>query len=375
MKPTLRLLHTADLHLGAKFVQLGAKGRQQRERLRSALAEIAEAAVARRAHLVLLAGDLFDSAAPSPESQEALRRAVARLASAGIRCLLIAGTHDAWDRGTFLARLASDFPGQLIVFSPQQPLWQDQELQVTVQGISLRQADEPKRPLSLLRRTNDQGWQLGLAHAALELGSNAPREAVFSPDEVAATRLDYLALGHWHRRRDCSAGTTVCWYPGSPELIALDEEEPGAALLVTLEDGKAPAVEPVPIGKRRVLRLAAEGRDPEAVVRLAGAQADPEAVLDLTLTGLLAPSALPDLEAVRKALEPSFFFVRLRNAMQAEFSPEELAAYSENTVLGRFVRLAEKRKQTADPDLRAEIEEALQLGLSWLSGREAAPWS
>jgi DNA repair protein SbcD/Mre11 len=375
MKPPLRILHTADLHLGAKFVQLGAKGRIQRERLRLTLADIAEVAVQRQVHLVLIAGDLFDSAAPSPESQDALRQAVARLASAGIRCLLIAGTHDAWDRGTLLARLAAEYPNQLIVFSPQQTRWQDPELQVTVQGISLRQADDPKRPITLLQRTDAPGWQLGMAHAALELGANAPREAVFSPAEVAATRLDYLALGHWHRQRDCSSGKTVCWYPGSPELIALDEEEAGTVLLVTLQEGKSPAVEPIPVGKRRVLRLAAEGHDPAAVLRLAGARRDLEAILDLTLTGIVTPSAMPDLDALRKTLEQDFFFVRLQNAMQAEFSPEALAAYSENTVIGRFVRLAEERKRSTEPGQRAELEEALQLGLSWLSGREVAPWS
>lgn len=375
MKPTLRILHTADLHLGAKFVQLGAKGRLQREALRSALARTAEAALARQVHLVLLAGDLFDSAAPSPESLDAFRQAVVKLSGAGIRCLLTAGTHDAWDRGTFLPRLAAEFPDQLVVFSPQRTLWQDADLQVTVQGVSLKQADEPKRPLAGLRRTDAAGWHLGMAHAALELGTNAPREAVFSASEVAATRLDYLALGHWHRRRECSSGTTVCWYPGSPEMVALDEEEPGAVLVVTLEEGKPPAVEPVPIGQRRVLRLASEGRDPDAVLQFAAGQRDPEAILDLTLTGILAPSAMPDLDALRKTLEQDFFFVRLQNALQTEISAEDLAGYPENTVLGRFVRLGEERKRAAGPDQRAEVEEAVQLGLSWLSGREAAPWS
>ena len=84
---------------------------------------------------------------------------------------------------------------------------------------------------------------------------------------------------------------------------------------------------------------------------------------------------MPDLDALRKTLEQDFFFVRLQNALQTEISAEDLAGYPENTVLGRFVRLGEERKRAAGPDQRAEVEEAVQLGLSWLSGREAAPWS
>ncbi|MEW6515950.1 MAG: DNA repair exonuclease [candidate division FCPU426 bacterium] len=375
MKPPLKFIHTADLHLGAKFVQLGEKGRAQRERLRATLAEIAELAVRHQVRLVLLAGDLFDSAAPSPESLAALRQAMSRLSAAGIRVLMIAGTHDAWDRGTALNRLASEYPGQLIVFTPQTAEWNDPELQVTIQGISLRQADEPKRPVALLRRTEAEGWHLGLAHAALELGSNPLREAVFTPAEVEATQLDYLALGHWHRQRDCSAGATTAWYSGSPETIALDEAEPGSVLLVTLEEGKKTSVEPLPVGKRRILRLAAEGLDQAAILKLAGAQRDPEAILDLTLTGLIAPTSAPDLDALRKALEPDFFFVRLHNAMHAEFTPEAMAVYPESTVIGRFIRLAQERKASANPEKAEEVEAALQLGLSWLLGRETAPWS
>jgi hypothetical protein len=41
---------------------------------------------------------------------------------------------------------------------------------------------------------------------------------VFSDDEIAATRADYLALGHWDRPVRVGNGVVPAFYSGSPEL-------------------------------------------------------------------------------------------------------------------------------------------------------------
>ena len=57
----LRLLHTADVHLGARHADLGEQAAAQRERQFAAFQASIELAIAEKVDVVLIAGDLFDS--------------------------------------------------------------------------------------------------------------------------------------------------------------------------------------------------------------------------------------------------------------------------------------------------------------------------
>ncbi len=57
----IRLLHTADVHLGAKFLSLGDKGAAQREQIRASFKKLISLAIAEDVDVVLIAGDLFDA--------------------------------------------------------------------------------------------------------------------------------------------------------------------------------------------------------------------------------------------------------------------------------------------------------------------------
>ena len=71
----IKFLHTADLHLDAPFAALSPEqAAARRQEQRELLTELAEAANTHDCDLVLLAGDLFDSAGASDETLLALRR-------------------------------------------------------------------------------------------------------------------------------------------------------------------------------------------------------------------------------------------------------------------------------------------------------------
>ncbi len=57
----IRLLHTADVHLGARFPGLGDKGAVQREQVRASFKKLVSLALAEAVDIVLIAGDLFDA--------------------------------------------------------------------------------------------------------------------------------------------------------------------------------------------------------------------------------------------------------------------------------------------------------------------------
>ena len=84
----MRFLHTGDWHVGKTL-----RGRSRADEHRAALAEIADIADDRQVDAVLVAGDLFDTAAPGPESEEIVYDSLLRLAR-DRTVVTIAGNHD-----------------------------------------------------------------------------------------------------------------------------------------------------------------------------------------------------------------------------------------------------------------------------------------
>src|SRR3989338_6758219 len=56
-----KLIHAADVHLGAKFLSFGEKANQQREQLKKTFENIINKAVEEKADFLLIAGALFDA--------------------------------------------------------------------------------------------------------------------------------------------------------------------------------------------------------------------------------------------------------------------------------------------------------------------------
>ena len=87
----IRLLHTADWHLGATL-----QGWSREREHRSALAQFIAAAKANAVHGVIIAGDIFDSLNPSADAQRLLYDTLreVRRACPKATIIMIAGNHD-----------------------------------------------------------------------------------------------------------------------------------------------------------------------------------------------------------------------------------------------------------------------------------------
>lgn len=85
----MKVLHTSDWHVGKVL-----KGQHRHEEHAAVLAEIVEVARAEQPDLVLVAGDLFDSAAPAPGATRLVTGALSALRGTGAEVVAIAGNHD-----------------------------------------------------------------------------------------------------------------------------------------------------------------------------------------------------------------------------------------------------------------------------------------
>ena len=109
---SVRILHAADLHLDSPFEALTlAQAAQRRREQRSLLRALPELAQAHGAQIILLAGDLLDSASPYPETAKALAET---FDGCGAEVFLAPGNHDYYSAGVPYARLT--FPENVHIF-------------------------------------------------------------------------------------------------------------------------------------------------------------------------------------------------------------------------------------------------------------------
>ncbi|MDP8977530.1 MAG: exonuclease subunit SbcD, partial [Actinomycetota bacterium] len=280
----MRLLHTADWHVGRTV-----RGRSRADEQVAVLAEIADIAAREHTDVVLVAGDVFDTAAPTAEAERIVYRALLDLADTGATVVVVAGNHDNPRRLQAVApvfRLGRVVTGALVA-----PPEAGGVVTVEAAGQRARLALLPFLSQREIVRADD----LMAAGAADHAGKYAERArrivgalcAGFEPDAVnlvvghlmvaggvtgggersAHTIFDYwvpatafptdahyVALGHLHRTQSV-AGPCPIWYAGSPLQLDFGEtaNEP-AVLIVDVAPHRPAEVRPVALTSGRRLR-------------------------------------------------------------------------------------------------------------------------
>ena len=99
----MRILHTSDWHIGRSF-----HGHATLDALRGVLEALTAQVRERRVDVVIVAGDVFDSATPAAACYTLLTDTLVALRDTGARVVLTSGNHDSAARLGFQARLLRD---------------------------------------------------------------------------------------------------------------------------------------------------------------------------------------------------------------------------------------------------------------------------
>ncbi len=358
----LRLLHTADVHLGARHADLGEQAAALRERQFAAFRATVDLALEERVDVVLVAGDLFDSNVQPRRSVDRVAAELKRLADASIRTVIIPGTHDVYDRASVyraydLAAMAGvKATADLVtVLTPERQDATYPALDLVVHGRVFATKRAPRSPLADFSVAADERatWHVGMVHGSVAIpGRTDGDEVVVTAAEIGASHLDYLALGHWHSFQQGRAGTTTWAYSGAPEPVAVDQDRAGSVLLVELE--VRAGAHQVTVTERRVGRTSFERHDVDAatidgqpaLVAHLGALANPDLVLDARITGVRPDSLDLDTDEVERELADRFFRVRVRDVSVAALPEGPLP--SAETIAGALARDLETRIATAE---------------------------
>ncbi|EXG81005.1 exonuclease SbcCD subunit D [Cryptosporangium arvum] len=252
----MKFLHTSDWHVGKVL-----KGRNRLDEQRAVLREIVGLARTHEVDAVLVAGDLYDSAAPSAEAQELVVRALMALRDTGAEVIAIAGNHDhprTFDAYRPLMNIAgitmvgsvrtaesggvvsftaphTGEPVKLAVlpFLSQRHAVKAAELVAKTPAENSAGYDQLIRDLlnTLTAGFGDDAVNLVTAHLTVTGGAlgggERAAQSIFEyhvPAGAFPADAHYVALGHLHRRQTLPAACPVV-YSGAPIAVDFGEQD------------------------------------------------------------------------------------------------------------------------------------------------------
>lgn len=371
---SVRILHLADLHLGAAFPTMGERGAERSRDLLNAYLRAVEFATgeSRPVDLVLIAGDLFDTHDPDSALVYQVEASFEKLHKAGVPVFLVPGTHDAHSyRRSIYRRLRLPVGSQLFVqpvLTPGPRLVIRGEA-VQIYGIAYDPA-VAQRPLGEFRPVGEADYHVGILHAALQ---DSPTWKIRASDlpvtrtEIAASGLHYMALGHYHNFAEVREGGSVAIYPGTLEGRKFGENGPRYLVTATLSQ-EAVSIERTPWNARTLTEvdldlLASDVQEEEQLVERITSFAGDRELVRVRLTG--PAHFVFDADRLRDRLIPRFFHLELEDRTYLVNQSLLERFKDEATVRGIFVRRMLERIERAGTERERETSMlALRIGLA-----------
>lgn len=363
----LRILHTADLHLDSPFEYLSAaKAGIRRREQRELLDRLSDLARINSVDIVLMSGDLLESAMVYAETEEQLIRSLRAMA---VPVFIAPGNHDCYSPDCCYRRMR--LPANVHVFTENSI----ECVELEEQGVCVYGAAFTNRASEALLGNFRAERKRGMYNVLCIHGElNAP-QSPYNPiteNELAFSGMDYVALGHIHSASGLKqAGSTWYSWPGCPEGRGFDETGEKYVNIVEL-DNDGCTMEQVSIAKRcyRVLNVDVSAKESLIAVHTSLSDDTTDDIYRIILTGEC--DTAPDVASLYNNLSELFFELQIRDMTKLRRDIWEKAG--EDTLRGIFLKnLREKYESAADDAQKALIEQAARWGLAALdNGEEVA---
>ena len=363
----MRIIHCSDLHLDADLRTKydAAPAAERRAELLDTFRRLCRYAGEEAVSAVLICGDLFDTASPSPLAVRTVEDLI--LGNSDILFFYLRGNHD--ERPVLFR--ARPKPDNLCLFGDDWTSWElsdgrDQGRRVCITGR------EPSAAAFTSPVLDPACLNIVMLHGQVREGYAAPEPESVPLSALRGRGIDYLALGHLHHYRSFALderGSAA--YCGCLEGRGFDEcGRCGFILIETDESAHSLKTRFVPFALRTLYSIDCPVTgccsDTEVYGRISGVlEASPASgddLVRLSLTGELEYSCSPDAAFIMKEWEGRYHYFELKDCTEPVIHSEDFLC--DATLKGEFVRVV----NAADGLDGRERTKILRCGLRALLG-------
>ena len=364
--PSVKIIHCADLHIGATESFLSAKSQSRRQETLITFEKIMEAAVKSETDIVLIAGDLLDSNAIESGFFDRIIAAVK--CAQNVKVVFAAGNHDPLCADSPF--LSCDKPKNLFILPTEYSYFEFPELKTRVYGKSFGSIYE--KGVSVFPLDTDSEFiNIMCLHGDLRSDLNSDYNSV-TESFISNSGMDYIALGHIHKRSEIQkAGHTRYAYSGCAEGQGFDEL--GEKGVYIGEVSKADiGLKFLPTSKRLhilqktdVSGISNSQKICDEIIstlyNLYGESAT-ENLYKIVLTGKITDDVNISVAEIETLLNEKLYFAKVRNCTEPYIDYAELR--KEKTLKGIFVNNMLNRIENADEGEKELLCKALYLGIN-----------
>ncbi|MEY3895904.1 MAG: hypothetical protein RLZZ214_1424 [Verrucomicrobiota bacterium] len=371
---SLRILHTADNHIGLSFNQYPEAARERliEERF-AALERLVTAANDREAHFIVVAGDLFDK---TTVTKAQIERAVKLLAKfEGEAVLVLAGNHDfcegpdskLWKQ----FRSAAEGSRVLALTEPVTTDFESDDYRVRFHACPCPSKHGQHHTIGWVADEDKSNGILhvGIAHGNVEgLGLDADQRYFNMADsDFRDAGLHTWLLGHIHVPAPTpgTTGRPLYFMPGIHTPDSVKCSHSGHAWWIEMEADGTCRHEQLTTGGIRFIRMNSDlhhANDIRELQAKCESLDAPNTILDLQLSGRLREEEIADLNAMLAAIGPAFLnFSQDRNIAPVLDAAAIAKRFPEGTLPSALLQaLLTDEAHPGDAHLAFDIIETLQ---------------
>ena len=362
---SVKILHCADVHIGATESFLGQKSRERQSETLITFEKSINLAKRQEVKLYLIAGDLFDSLGAD---YSYFRRVVSIIAeNSEIRFIYAAGNHDPYSPANPLRQM--NLPDNLYIFDTKDSVFTFDDLKVRVFGKSFGEVCQKGENEFSIKPQDDDFINIMCIHG--DFANSASEYNPIMPKFIENSYMDYVALGHIHKKTEPKMlGGTYYAYSGCMESQGFDEAgEKGVYIGEVSKTGAE--LEFVPLSYRVHIRANVDvsGADSSAAaadIILKKIKEDygehyADNLYRITLTGKISEGTELDTKEIAVRLCENVYFAKVKDKTSVDINLELLSC--EPTLKGIFVKKMLEKLNNADESEKPIIEYALSIGL------------
>lgn len=361
---SVKILHTADLHLGS--ARTGVKG--GKAEIENTFFKIINLCKTENVDFLLIAGDLFDTPFVSPEDSSKILSMMAQIPETTI--VISPGNHDCACPGSIY--LKCRFPENVVVFTSFCEYKDFPEKGVRIWGAGFTDRFEKIPLLQNTESGSSDFINIGVLHGDIVSQSST---SVYNPITLTAIEdsgFDYLALGHIHKRSEIQhAGNTSFSYSGCPDGMGFDEPGSHGVYLGTVSKNSCD-LKYIELSSRQYIIESVDVSKCKnsfdvsnavlAYIKNTYGEDYTRNLYRLHLTGNVSVDTVIQPAQIRAALTESFDYIEVFDKTDTDIS--DLSTFlNETSLRGIFVKKMLERIKNSSPKEQLEYKNALKIGL------------